>query len=143
GLCYAQRGDYVEAIKDLETYLRDGAAEIPKERQDEVSKELANLKPRIAHVIVKTNVPADIQVDDQTVGKSPLSEALMVNPGRRKISATTPGYVPANQIVTAAGSDELTVTMDLKEVPRASTAKNPYVGRTIISWSVVTAGVLT
>jgi Tfp pilus assembly protein PilF len=143
GLCYGQRGDYVEAIKDLERYLKDGGAEISKDRVDEVNKELANLRPRIAHVRVQVNVPdADIQLDDQSVGKAPLPEPLMINPGRRKISAIKPGYFPSNQVITAAGSDDLSVNIELKELPKASYEKNPYVGITIVSWGVTAAGVI-
>jgi hypothetical protein len=142
GLCYGQRGDYVEAIKDLEQYLKEGGDEVPKPRVEEVNKELANLRPRVAQVTVKTNVPdADLQIDDAPQGKL-TSEPIRLNPGRRKIGLSKEGFFPATKVVTLAGSDKEDVTLDMKEIPKYVERKNPYVLPTMISWGATVAALL-
>jgi tetratricopeptide (TPR) repeat protein len=142
GLCYGQRGDYVEAIKDLERYLKEGGDEIQKDRRDEVEKELAHLRPRIAHVTITTNVPdADLQIDDSPAGKV-TKEPVALNPGRRKIGLSKAGYFPAAQVISAAGSDKKDVTIELKELPKYVDKKNPFVLPTVISWGATAVGLL-
>jgi hypothetical protein len=135
GICYGQRGDYVEAVKDLERYLQEGGTQIPEERREEVKKELANLKPRIARVTVKTNVPdADLSIDDQPAGRV-TSQPVIVNPGKRKISVSKSGYFAGVQVIEPAGSDKLDVVIDLKPLPKPTkTDLAP-----IIAWSVTGA----
>jgi hypothetical protein len=135
GICYAQRGDYVEAVKDLERYLEEGGEQVKDERKEEVRKEMANLRPRIASVTIKTNVPdADLLLDDQPLGKV-TTTPVWVNPGKRKFSVQKPGYVTGTEVVTPAGSDKVDLVIDLKPLPKASkTDVAP-----IIAWSVTGA----
>jgi hypothetical protein len=132
GICYAQRGDYVEAVKDLERYLKEGGAHISDERKEEVRKEMVNLRPRIASVTIKTNVQdADLLLDDQPVGKV-TDEPVLVNPGKRKFSVQKAGYVTGTEVVTPASSDKLDVVIQLKPLPKAG--KTDVVP--IVAWSV-------
>ena len=55
-------------------------------------------------------------MDDVPIGKTPLSEPILVSPGRRKITATLTGYAPATRTVEVAGLDTLDVTLDLVEL---------------------------
>jgi hypothetical protein len=135
GICYSQRGDYVEALKDLERYLTEGGSSVTAERQEEVKKEIANLKPRVASVVVKTNVQdAELAIDDRPVGKL-TSEPIVVNPGKRKLSVSKPGYFAGVQVIEPAGSDKLDVAINLKPLPKAT--KTDLVP--IIAWSVTGA----
>lgn len=135
GICYSQRGDYVEALKDLERYLREGEGQISEERKEEVTRELANLRPRVARVSVKTNVQdAELSVDDQPVGKV-TGSPVVVNPGKRKFTVSKSGYFAGVQVIEPAGSDNVDVTIDLKPLP---TSKKTDIAP-IIAWSVTGA----
>jgi len=110
----------VEALHAFERYLSDGSDEVPEERKAAVRKEIAELRPNIATVTVTTNVPgATITVDDVPVGQTPIAHKLLVNPGRRKISATKAGMLPATKSVVFAGSDVEAVQLDLVELPKS------------------------
>ena len=126
GHCYKQLNDYVAALKALERYLAEGGEAIPKDRRDLVGTEIAELKPRIATVKLVVDVDgAEIAIDDVPVGKSPLTEPLRINPGRRKITATKAGRFPVAKSITVAGSDSVDVSLQLPELPKNDTAVRP------------------
>ena len=122
GKIYHKTNHYSEAIRDYEGYLEQGGAEIASERRAEVEKDLAVLKSRVASVEVVVNVPgADVSVDDVPVGKAPLPHSLVVDPGRRKISAGKAGYAPATQVLMLAPSDAVAAHLNLIDLrPRES-----------------------
>jgi hypothetical protein len=133
GLVQKQQSDYVGALRNFEAYLTEGGSNVPQVRRDELAREIPALKARIGTVTVTTNVPdADVAVDDVPVGKSPLKEPVLVNPGRRKISATKKGRNPATKMVEIAGSDQKSVALDLPDartlVVVTRTRRVPWVG---------------
>lgn len=148
GLCYKKTNDYVEALRAFERYLSDGGDEVPEDRRVAVNKEIRDLRPNIANITVTTNVPgATITVDDVQVGQTPIPNKLLINPGRRKISATKPGMFPATKSVVLAGSDAELVSLELVEIPKAQitekreTGPAPYIAWGITGALAVGAGV--
>jgi hypothetical protein len=157
GLCYGQLGDYVQAQSTLQRYLEIGAHDISEDRRSEVAKELAQIRPRIARVTIKTNVPgAEALVDDVCATDAGsglvncgafdgISRVVLMNPGRRRVTVRKEGYLPETQSITVAGSDKTEIVVNLKELPKGYTEKksNPFVIPTIIGWSVTGAGLIT
>ena len=93
--------------------LADGGAKVPVDRRNEVEAEILALKPRVAEVTVtvhRDGAPtapvddAEVFADDVPVctatavrsctGRSPLASPILLNAGRRKITATKRGYMP-------------------------------------------------
>src|SRR5262249_51205178 len=56
-------------------------------------------------------------IDDVPVGQTPLSDPLLVDAGRHKVSAVKQGRVGAQKYVTLAGADQAKVELDLPEEP--------------------------
>jgi hypothetical protein len=64
----------------------------------EVKLDLVEMQGRVAHVTIKTHLPgADVVIDDQVVGKTPLPESLTVVPGLHKVELRRAGYVTDRQ----------------------------------------------
>ncbi|HTE43762.1 MAG TPA: PEGA domain-containing protein, partial [Gemmatimonadaceae bacterium] len=149
GLCYKKTNDYVEALRAFERYLSDGGDEIPEERRTAVNKEIQDLKPNIATVSITTNVPgANITVDDVPVGQTPIAQKVLINPGRRKITATKTGMFPATKSVVFAGSDVEMVNLELVDLPKREVAQQEkeipvaaYIGWGITGALAIGAGV--
>ncbi|WP_394825727.1 PEGA domain-containing protein [Pendulispora albinea] len=148
GLCYQATNDYVEALRALERYLSEGGSEIGEERRAEVNKQIADLKPNIASVTITTNVSgATITVDDVAVAQSPLPDKILVNPGRRKISATKQGLFPATKSIVFVGSENTQVNLELtdpprsQETPKADTDYAPYIAWAATGALAIGAGV--
>ena len=111
-VCY-QLQDYVCAVTSFEQYLRDGAADVPAERQQTVRNEIQKLRPRIANVTFVTNVPGvSLTIDDVPAGTTPL-EPRLVSAGAHRVSATKEGYLPLSQTIEIAGADQPTIRLTL------------------------------
>jgi hypothetical protein len=116
GQVYRQTNDYAGALRSYERYLAEGKAEIDAKRRSEVEQEVSQLRARVATLQISVNVPgAEVSVDDVSVGKSPISQGVTVNAGRRRVTATREGKVPVAKVVTVAGSDVLKVELELTD----------------------------
>ncbi len=105
--------DYARAIRSLRLYLEGGGRKVPYGRRLSVKKELKQLEGRVGFVVLTVDEEdAVIKVDDVEVGISPLAEPLMLNTGRRVITAQKDG-ARARKVVVLAGKDEVSVTLEL------------------------------
>ncbi|HKU38487.1 MAG TPA: PEGA domain-containing protein [Polyangiales bacterium] len=115
--------DYPEAKRYYETYLREGGEGIDAARKQEVGTALVRLRARIAEIVVSSSVEdAEFFVDDVSVGQGPFDEPLLVSAGRRRISASAPGFARATQVIEAAGGETLEVHLELAELTPAAVA---------------------
>jgi hypothetical protein len=109
-----QLQDYASALQSFEHYLADGKDRVPAERRAEVSKDIDELRGRVAMVTFKVNeAGAEIAVDDVPVGKSPLPGPVRVSAGRRKLTATREGRPTTTRTLDIAGGDRLDVELTL------------------------------
>ncbi len=108
--------DYACAFRGFEQYLLQGGGEVSASRRALVEEELKRLGRLVAHVKVVVNQPdADILVDDVPVGRSPLSEKLLVGTGRHRITAAKSPYAPSSRMVDFAGGDDIELNLDIQE----------------------------
>jgi hypothetical protein len=115
GVCDANRNDYVGAIENLQKYLSQGGAEVAPERRTEVETLVKDIRPRIGHIAVKSNVDgAVVAIDDVQIGTTPLARPVDVNPGTRKVTVSKTGYIPQTQAVTVAGSETDNVALTIQ-----------------------------
>jgi tetratricopeptide (TPR) repeat protein len=126
GQVQLQKSDYASALDSFERYLAGGGDKISKKRRSELEPLVQKLRQRVAEVTVTVDVAgAEVLVDDLPRGTAPLSEPLVVNAGRRKISAQAPGRTPAVKQIEAAGAERLTVALEL--LPETVDAPPPAV----------------
>jgi|GEM_PF-536384 len=146
GLVHKQQSDFVGALGFFELYLNEGGAQVPQLRRNEIQKELSELRTRIGSVTITANVPGStITVDDVVVGKTPLAQPILVNPGRRRIQATHANRLPATKVIEVAGADTATVKLELAEgrtvvVVEKQQRRVPWLGWGITAALAVGAG---
>lgn len=117
--CY-QAQSYACALQAFQKYLADGGTQVPAKRRADVEKDIKKLAGRVSKLEVTVSVPgAAVTVDDEKVGDAPISDPVMVSQGKRKITATKPGYEPVTQTVELAGGDTQKIELVLKEIPKA------------------------
>jgi len=81
-----------------------------------VELKLVPVQGRLAHVKVRSHVPgADVLVDGEVVGRTPLASSLSVVPGTRTIEVRRRGYAPARQSLTLGDGADGEVTLDPEE----------------------------
>jgi hypothetical protein len=105
-----QLQDYAAALTTFERFLAETA---PGDlHRTEVESDVEVLRARVGHVSVTTSPPgADLTVDDQPAGRTPLERPLLVSIGRRKIVATMAGRPPATRYLDVAADDSLALTI--------------------------------
>jgi PEGA domain len=118
-----QLQDYASALKTFRRFLAEFG---PGEgHRAEVERDVDVLRLRVGHLTI-TTAPngADVSVDDQPVGRTPLGEPVLVSVGRRKVIASMAGRVPVTRYLEVAAGDDLEVTLPLA-APVESPASPP------------------
>jgi hypothetical protein len=81
-----------------------------------VDNDIEILRARVGHVGVVTIPPgAEVAIDDQAVGHTPLDRPLLVSIGHRKIKASMQGRPAVTRYVDVATDDNLAVTLQLPD----------------------------
>jgi hypothetical protein len=112
-LCYLLQ-DYPCALTSFSRYLREGGAEVPGPRRDEVQKDVARLQSRVAKLrIVTSKAGADVIIDNVRVGVTPLDAPVLVGAGRPQVRVTLPGHLPFTRVVEVASMETATVDVEL------------------------------
>jgi tetratricopeptide (TPR) repeat protein len=107
-----QLQDYAGALVTFERYLGESSPLEP--HRGEVEGNVDVLKARVGHVSITTTPPgADVTIDDQAVGKTPLDKAVLVSVGHRRIIASMAGRLPVTRYVDVATDDNLSVSLQL------------------------------
>ena len=106
--------DYASALRSFQKYLDLGGADIEATRKGEVEKEIQGLAARVARVEIKSNTEgAEVLIDDVVVGKTPLTEAVVVSIGRRKVVIQKDGLTSTARFVDLAGGDRTSIEVNL------------------------------
>ncbi len=114
GQASAELRDYVEAYNSFSQYLREGAAEVNSERRATVEREISRLEGYLARLTLEVSeADAEISVDGSVVGRSPLSKALLVSAGRRRVVVSKAGFAVWERSVDVAGEDEERLSAEL------------------------------
>ncbi len=112
GQTYYQLQNYAEALGAFQQYLAQ-SGDSPSHLA-EVQAAINTLKSRVGKVMVTTNLPgAEITVDDDLAGKSPLTAAIDVSIGHRKITVLHAGSQPETRYVDVAAGDLVKLEIDL------------------------------
>ena len=140
-----QVSNYALALDSFTRYLSEGGAQVDRKRRTFVDGEIAKLKGRVAQVRITVNLPnAEIAVDDEKVGVSPLASAITVSSGKRKITATLAGKPVAVKTLEIAGGDSTQVSLEIEseDVKQPPPPPPPVETRRKIPWAVwgTTAG---
>lgn len=86
--------------------------------------ELAASASAPAQLAIHTDLPdADVVVDGQVVGKTPLAASVSVAAGRRVVEVRRPGYLPRRQEITLGEGASGQLDFDWQEDPAAQTGQ--------------------
>lgn len=139
-----QLHDYAEAKRSFERYLEEGGGEISEDRRTEVELELSTLAQYISTLDVVVNVDgAEISVDGQIVGTSPLGDPAALSAGRREVIVSLEGYGPVTRVVDLAGGEQATVEIDLLSLTEMPTKLSTGFWVAAIATGAVAIGAIT
>ena len=113
GQTYFQLQRWADALESLEEYLAQGGAQVPVDKRASVENDIRQLQNRVGQVEVKVNADgAQVLVDDELAGTSPLPQPLVVSVGHRKITALKSGLPAQERFVDVAVGDRASVALD-------------------------------
>lgn len=107
-----QLQDYAGALTTFTGFITESG---PNEsHRGEVQSTIEVLRSRVGHLTVTTDPPgAEVAIDDQTVGRTPLEDRILVGIGRRKVTASMTGRSAVTRFVDVAAADNVTVKLSL------------------------------
>jgi tetratricopeptide (TPR) repeat protein len=115
-----QLQDYAAALTTFRRYLAEAGP--TESHRAEVESNVEVLRMRVGHVTVSTVPPgAEVTIDEQTVGRTPLDEPVLVSIGHRRVGASIPGRPPVDRYIDVATDDNLSVTLSLPSSPSDTT----------------------
>jgi hypothetical protein len=115
GMTQLELKDDAGAITALEQYLRE-ASGISDSRRSEVKAEVDRLRLRVGTLGISVNREgAEVTIDDVSVGKAPLAQAVVVNIGRRRVVAMLPDGRQTSRLVDVAAKESVQVDLLLEE----------------------------
>jgi hypothetical protein len=122
-----QLQDYAGALTTFEHFLAETSSGGDGHRT-EVEGDLEILRARVGHLSL-TTIPsgAEVTIDDQPVGKTPLDRSVLVSIGHRKVVASLAGRPAITRYVDVAADDTLAVTLQLPEPPEPAPPPAPRV----------------
>jgi hypothetical protein len=119
-----QLQDYAGALTTFEHFLAEASS--GDGHRTEVEGDVEVLRARVGHISLTTVPPgAEIAIDDQPTGKTPLDRSLLVSIGRRKVVASLPGRPAVTRFVDVAADDNLTVTLQLPDAAEPASPPPP------------------
>jgi len=114
---------YAEALRTFEAYLTQGGSQLSPARREAVEADLRALRGRVGYLSIAVDVDgAEVRVDDEMVGASPLAAPVLVSTGHRKISVTKGDRTPVEQFADVAAGDQVKVTIALPSIAAAAPA---------------------
>lgn len=143
GLTYQALFRYGEAVEALQLYLVEAAraGKLDRERREAVEKVIAELGALIGKLSISVEPQgAQIFIDDRPINLVAGLPVQVVS-GTHIVRATLEGHVPAQQEITIAGSQSLSVAFNLKRIvvpvalPTAPPPPPPTTGRLRVTCS--------
>jgi len=113
--CEMKLGKYRDAADHYRFITGNAAGDVKPEDQRRAEGRLKEAQQKIATVAIATSVAgAEVSLDGTSLGKSPLTEALFLEPGRHTIEARLDGYAPTTQTIDAAVGSSQAVRLEMK-----------------------------
>jgi hypothetical protein len=97
-----QLQEYAHALTTFERYLAGGGTG----HKAEVESSLVVLRTRVGSIDVSVDAAgAEVSVDDEVVGTSPLAKPILVSVGRHRVTASKAGTTPTTRLVEISAGE--------------------------------------
>jgi len=125
-MCYKALFQYRRAINSFRSYIKRRGKKLPLWKRRQIQRSVAHMTKKLGQLKLGIHPPgALVRVDGRPVGRAPLTQVVLVDPGRRMVEVTARGYESARtQINVTAGQ---LISMGIRLLPAVP------VGRVVIS----------
>lgn len=142
-------GHFAEAFARLTFHLQKAAPDqVPQKQRTEVETMIGEAKAKTAALTIKAEEGTEILLDNETIGRAPLAEAIYVDPGKHKIETRrgTSGETKTVEVTAGASVDvsfeapKPLPTVTAPPIVTAAPTANPIRLPGLITGGVLTAG---
>jgi hypothetical protein len=114
GLAQKKLGRSAEAHRTFSKVLREAGADMPPQLLENAREQLKELEPLVSRLRVTVNqAGAQIEIDGQAIGASPLPDAVVVAPGPHVLVVSKEGFGRQQQTVKLETAETQAVTVTL------------------------------
>jgi hypothetical protein len=118
-----QSGHYVSAARHLTQLLAAAPGELPSNVREEATSRLAQAEAQIGQLQIAVDVPgAEISIDGNVVGRSPLPGKWYIEPGQHEVQVSKAGYPLESRQVFALAGVAIPVDVSLETLRREQAA---------------------
>jgi hypothetical protein len=113
--CEVKLGKYRDAAEHYRFITRNTSGDVKPEDQRRAEGRLREAQQKIAVVEIGISAAgAEVSLDGMAQGKSPLADALFLEPGRHTIEARLDGYASTTRTIDAAVGSSQAVRLEMK-----------------------------
>jgi hypothetical protein len=110
-----QQRRYDRVLSLVERYLAEGGEALTDEDRQEAKGLLDMIRALVTEVTVKVSEPgAEVSVDGEKLGESPLDKPLILTQGERAFAVTKPGFKPYRKSQNLQGGTKTTLDVALE-----------------------------
>jgi PEGA domain len=114
-VCLKSLRHYAKTIEVLKRYLAAGGPSITRQDRQEAEDLLKAIEPFTTSVTFAVSEDgADLWLDDEEIGKSPLAAPIAVDIGMRRVRAAKDGFRPFEREIPVGGVSEATIEIKLE-----------------------------
>lgn len=116
GLCHHALGNFGPALRSLEQYLREAGPDAPADLRARAEELVAQMRAEMGRLEIRVNVEgADVLVDGEVVGRSPLAAPVEVGPGWHVVEARRESWSGSPERVNVAAGSAASVALALEQ----------------------------
>lgn len=128
-VCEKNLGRYARAIETFKKELTEGKGQLASDEEADVRAQITGLETFVAELTIDVSEPgADIYVDENKVGTSPLSAPVSVQVGERHIRAIKPGFAEGRETIDMKGGGAAKVSVKLAPNVKTSLVNIAVIG---------------
>ena len=114
--CHKNLRHYAKVIATLQQYIEEGRELLTTADQKEAQELIALIEPFTTRTNIKvTEAGANVYVNDELVGESPLATAVILDIGERRLRVVKAGFRSFENALVIGGSSEVTVEVVLEK----------------------------
>jgi len=134
GMCQKALFDFTGAIMTLRKYLEEAGGKISPKEKSSIERTISEMENSLGKISIKVSEDkAEVFIDKESAGFSPLTHFLSVNPGKHTISIRKEGFKPVEREIVVKTQETLFFEFNLiPESQKSETAEKQVSEKSIL-----------
>jgi hypothetical protein len=117
GMCHRALFAYKRSIAAFQSYLASGGTHATRKRRAQIQRLIQEMEGKLGRITLSISPDgAEVKVDGEVAGTSPLTGPVTVDPGKRVLEVLHPGFVAHRQEVDVTDGQVITLEVKLVKI---------------------------